>query len=242
MAEDETSPGGSRIYRYEDGAAKFSAPEGSGVNFKQIEARYEKMLGAQGDVFHEIVSDKVHIDVLTFPPNDKRDDWTFATIGMSDKPMNVPDGLSEPHLYQLAEVLISLPSDWINAKDPDLDAAFQDQRIYWPIYWLKTFARFPHEYNTWIWYGHSIPNGDPAEPLADNLPFTGFVTGPVSTWPKGANIIDIDNGLIAVIGLYPVYENEMRLKLDQGTDALFDAFEKNNITQKFDPNRKSVVE
>lgn len=201
MAEQERSPGGSQILRYEQDTSGISPPSASGLYYKEIEARYEKMLGAQGDVFHEFVSDQVHIDVLTFPPNTQRDDWTFATIGMSDKPMTVPEGLSEPHLYERAEVLISLPADWIDAKNPDINTAFKNEKIYWPVYWLKTLARFPHDYNTWIWYGHSIPNGDPAEPMDKDLPFTGFVTGPVSTWPRGANIIEIDNGLIAVIGL-----------------------------------------
>lgn len=241
MAEQETSPGGSRIHRYEPDTSGISPPSVSGLYYTEIEARYEKMLGAQGEVFHELVSDQVHIDVLTFPPNAQRDDWTFATIGMSDKPMTVPEGLSEPQFYQRAEMLISLPPDWLDAKNPDITTAFKDENIYWPIYWLKTLARFPHEYNTWLWYGHSIPNGDPAQPLAQDLPFIGFAIGPVSTWPKGANIIDIDTGLVAILGLYPVYDDEMQLKLNKGTDVLFDAFEQNGITQKFDPQRKSVA-
>ena len=29
---------------------------------------------------------------------------------------------------------------------------------FWPIQMLKFLARFPHEYKTWLGWGHTIPN------------------------------------------------------------------------------------
>ena len=29
-------------------------------------------------------------------------------------------------------------------------------------------SSLPHGYDTWLWEGHTVPNGDPPEPFADN--------------------------------------------------------------------------
>ena len=71
--------------------------------------------------------------------------------------MNVPDGWED---YRYAEMMICLPPDW------NMDQrAWNDERHYWPIRLLKTLARLPHEYNTWLSDCHTMPNGDPPETL-----------------------------------------------------------------------------
>jgi PAS domain-containing protein len=46
-------------------------------------------------------------------------------------------------LFRLAELLVCLPADW-----PVTEEAFEDERNYWPVRWLKQVARFVHEYKT----------------------------------------------------------------------------------------------
>ena len=48
-----------------------------------------------GVVFHEIVSDVVHIDLLHVPPRRERPFHTLVTCGMSVRPMNVPQDAEE---------------------------------------------------------------------------------------------------------------------------------------------------
>ena len=60
-----------------------------------------------------------------------------------------------------AELMIALPAEWKLA-----DSQLEDERWYWPIRNLKALARLPHEYETWLGFGHTVPNGDPPEPYA----------------------------------------------------------------------------
>lgn len=63
--------------------------------------------------------------------------------------MTVSDGApASPY----AELMICLPPDW-PVKSP-----MSDRRAYWPVRLLKTIARLPHEYHTWIGAWHSVLN------------------------------------------------------------------------------------
>lgn len=66
--------------------------------------------------------------------------------------MTVPD----PEVPRYAELVISLPPFW-----PLDEQSWRDERHYWPVRLLKTLGRLPHEYDTWLGVGHTIPNGDP---------------------------------------------------------------------------------
>ena len=66
--------------------------------------------------------------------------------------------------------MVVLPESWEISSE-----AFKDERWYWPIRQLKHLARFPHKYKSWFGYGHSIPNGKPAEPFAENTKLDGVI-------------------------------------------------------------------
>lgn len=108
---------------------------GRGSLLEQISAHIERHLGPIEMVFHEIVSDTVHIDVHWVKPTR---DFPFArlvTSGMSDLPMSVPEDSGAPaHL----ELMITLPGQWRFDED-----ALDDERWYWPVGLLKALARFP---------------------------------------------------------------------------------------------------
>ena len=98
---------GQPIYHHDE-PAPFSAPQGEAF-IDEISDHIEGHLGPIDKVFHEIVSDTVHIDVHVVLPNDGFDGIRLVTSGMSDLPMTVPDGSTSP---QYAELMISLPADW----------------------------------------------------------------------------------------------------------------------------------
>lgn len=238
MSEQEYSESGIPIYRYENrDPREFTPASGDGENIEAISDHIEKQIGKVDIVFHEIVSDIVHIDVHWVKPTEKFPFHSFVTSGMSDKPMNVPNGM-EAHRY--AELCIFLPANWplqIGAYQTTQEA-FKDENNYWPIRWLKKLARFPHEHNSWLGRGHTIPNGENAEPFAANTKFGCMVLFSNLSIGKDFSELKInDEKTIRFYCLYPLYKEEMELKLKKGTEALINGFEKFVVTDIVDIDR-----
>jgi hypothetical protein len=157
MADDDTSPGGSQIVRHDSGPADFSSPHDAAKHFDELSAHLSGFLGASSMVWHEIISDKIHLDVIVFPPRADRECWTLVTSGMSDLPMKVPEDAPDAEQMRFAEIVISLPKDWFTADEHGMigDDQLQDERKYWPVGLIKFLARLPHQYDTWLWLSHS---------------------------------------------------------------------------------------
>lgn len=224
---------GQPIYHYDESPPGLEAIQGE-MCLEEISAHIQAHLGPIESVFHEIVSDLVHIDVHWVPPNEANPFHRLVTSGMSDLPMQVPtelDGLK--HL----ELMVTLPPDWRVEQE-----AFQDEAWYWPVRLLKTLARFPHKYRTWLGWGHSMPNGDPAEPYAANTGLCGAILLPAVTAPEEFAALDIDSEKrIHFLAVVPLYREEMELKLRKGSDALLEKFGAHDISDAIDPARKNVA-
>ncbi|MEX2213225.1 MAG: suppressor of fused domain protein [Phycisphaeraceae bacterium] len=233
---EERSDGGSYIFRYKERTIPFQPTAGDGEHIERISDHIEKHIGPIHMVFHEIVSDLVHIDVHWVRPNNQRPYHTLITSGMSEAPMSMPTGEGDAVVPAYAELCICLPSLW-----PLTQEDFKDERNYWPIRWLKTMARLPHEYDTWLWYGHTVPNGDPAEPVSKDSKFIGFVVlSPVSA-PQEFTELKIDEDKsIYFFAIYPLFREEMDLKLCEGTDALIDKLAEHEVTEVVDVKRKNT--
>ncbi len=107
--ETETSPAGAEILRHQPREREFEPATGDSSAIEQIEAHIEEHLGEVDQVWHEMVSDLVHIDIYQIPPTVDRPFWTLVTTGMSDLPMTVPEGAED---YTYAELMLCLPPDW----------------------------------------------------------------------------------------------------------------------------------
>jgi len=195
---------------YDDVKAKeFTLAIGNEENIEAISNHIEKSIGKIDCVFHEIISDLVHIDIHWVKPSGKFPFHILVTSGMSDIPMNVPEG-SEKNNF--AELCILLPKSWkvdgtnyLTMKD-----AFKDEENYWPLRWLKIIARFPHEYNTWVGYGHTIPNGPNAEPFADNTKLGCMLLLPSLSLSTDFFTLKLNaTKTIRFYCLYPLYKEEM---------------------------------
>ncbi|MFC0155720.1 suppressor of fused domain protein [Xanthomonas dyei] len=214
--------------------AKDFEPARGDACIEQISAHIEQHLGPIANVFHEILSDTVHLDVHIVPPNAHSSCLRLVTSGMSDLPMTLPDGVEAPHYMEL---MLSLPADWpMDRRD------FDDERHYWPIRLLKNLARLPHKFDTWLGFGHTVPNGNPAEPYAPGVAFDGaIVLPPLSAPPEFAHLrIDAEK-TIAFMTAVPLYPEEMALKLSQGSDALLDRFDASKIQDTIDLRRRNVA-
>lgn len=233
MIVSENSESGNPIYRYDDVKPKeFTPAFGEEENIETISKHIEQNIGEIESVFHEIVSDLVHIDVHWIKPTNDFPFHCLVTSGMSDKPMTVPEGLEE---YRFAELCILLPSDWNIDQD-----AFKDENNYWPVRWLKTIARFPHEYDTWVGHGHTIPNGEHADPFAENTKFGCMLLLPSLTLsPEFYNLKINEDKTINFYCLYPLYKEEMDFKLKKGIDRLLDRFEKFHVSDIVNVTRQN---
>lgn len=231
--ELERSASGAPIWRHQD-EAEFELALGDSDNIERIVEHIERYIGPVDNVFHELISDQVHIDVHVINPTEKRPFYTLVTSGMSDKPMNAPAEYPE---LAYSELMICLPPDW-----PMGDEAFKQNENYWPVYCLKHLARFPHQYKTWLWSSHTVPNGDPPAPFAANTRLCcALVISPV-TVPEGFQqlIID-DHKTIHFHAIVPLTEDEMNHKLQGGVEALFDGFDRLGVSEILDPARPSSL-
>ncbi|MCL2436607.1 MAG: suppressor of fused domain protein [Clostridiales bacterium] len=194
-----------------------------------IENHIANYFGNFNNVIHEIVSPDIHVDICVIDPTPERNYYTLVTMGMGAHRMKVPKELRKMGLDR-AEVLITLPPDW--------DLKSDDEKWYWPLRWLKILARLPGEYDTWLGYGHTVPNG---EPFAENTELSGvmlsmpYYFGPeasVCTLPKGDKV-----NFYQVI---PLYENEMNFKIQNSAEDLEDRFPE-NFNMVLDIARENVV-
>lgn len=227
----ETSPDGSAVLRHEprERAPEVAVRDESAM--EEIEAHIEQHLGEVDMVWHEIVSDLVHIDIHQVPPDDERPFWTLVTTGMSDRPMSVPEGAEE---FACAELMLCLPPDW-----PLSQEEFADENNYWPLRLLKVLARLPHEYETWLGPGHTVPNGgDDPIAYAENTAFTcAMILPPLALAPPEFHQLELDDRVINFYGVWPLYPAEVDLKLNKGLDALLDRLERNGVTELIDVDR-----
>jgi hypothetical protein len=236
MAKNEKTPGGSDILRHDE-----AAPPSDEIGYaddERLTAHFEKHINTGGMVFHEIVSDRIHIDVHMLPPGKKNPYNVLITSGMSAHAMNVPTEMEGYEQWQYAELCMILPKNWpLKQKD------FDDEKNYWPVRLLKNLARLPHDYNTWLGWGHSIPNGDPAEPYAPKTKLTGAILIPPLL--LGDEFFEVSGEPpLHIFQILPLTTAEMEYKLNEGTDNLLESLEKkfgDDIYGAIDPSRKSAV-
>lgn len=232
-SQPEVSPSGSPIFRH---SAPNHDPElvfGDIDSIDAITGHLEKHLGPIETVFHEIISTDVHIDVHVLRPYGERDCTVLATSGMSDRAMHVPE---EYHDFRFMELMLCLPPDW-----PLDQKSFEDERNYWPVRWLKLMARFPHEYKTWLGYGHTVPNGDPPQPFAANTEFCSMVVLPPVNAPEELHILQHGDKSVRFFQLIPLYREELELKLNKGLDALIERFNEFGVGEVIDIHRPNVI-
>jgi Suppressor of fused protein (SUFU) len=214
--EFEKTPGGSRVFRHEGGAqpdektAYLSEKE-----MEQISSAIEEVVGTVETVMHEIASDALHIDINVVPPAEKDDMYFLTTMGMCARPMAAPRGCDK-----YAELCIALPGKWPMSED-HFEKFGED--AYWPIRWLKILARFPTEHRTYLGPGHTIPNGDPGQPLSPRCKFTGFLIMPSPI--KNLQSFKVGKREVTMFYIHPLFPEEMQFKLDKGYDALLDRFD-----------------
>lgn len=224
--ESEITPGGSTVYRHKRRVPTDIA-FGDEELISAISDHIAAHVGTPDTVFHEIISDLVHIDVHMVLPTPQRPYNLLITSGMSEAPMSTPEGHTGP---RYAELYAVLPKDWrppeigkSTGKSSADEAA--TELLYWPIRWLKMLARLPHEYDTFLDEGHTIPNGDPPEPFHSSVQFSCMMVRKTDWLGEGFQTLRAGSREIHFLQMVPLYPEETNLKLNSGTTDLEQRFE-----------------
>ena len=222
------SPGGSRLLKYagrEPGETQCGFPEEDTTELAALRERvYEELFGPAQTVNHELIPLVPHVDVFVVEPRPERDFYTLVTAGMSDLPMSSPPELGgDVHRVELVFY------------------ADSDRPKYLEL--LRRLAHFPHDCHTWLHYGHTMPNGTPPTPI--------FGSGVLDTFYFMGSIVGQDGTLrdrlqwkgepVELLWLVPITAAECQLKLERGSDALLDVFDRVDHPFVFEGDRPSYV-
>jgi len=196
-----------------------------------IEQHIKNTFGEFENVFHELVSPDIHVDICVVPPSEERDYYTLVTMGMGAHRMNVPEELAEYKLER-AELAIALPSDWKLDEE-----SLKDERWYWPIGLLKVLARLPISNDTWLGFGHTM---DKQSPFAEDTKLTAAIlTGPQGV-EEGGEVCTLPNGEeVNFYQVIPLYHNEMEYKMEHDADALLEKMA--GISFVVNPTRQNAI-
>ena len=211
---------------------EFSNPEVyTEEEMEAVEGHIQQYFGKFENVFHEIVSPDIHVDICMVPPTEERDYYTLVTMGMGAHRMNVPKELAEYKLER-AELAIALSADWKLDQE-----SMKDEKWYWPIRLLKSLARLPIASDTWLGFGHTMDN---QEDFAENTKLcAAILTGPQGT-QDGSEVCPLPGGEeVNFYQVIPLYEDELDYKLEHDADALLNKMR--GISFVVNPTRQNAI-
>ena len=207
---DEDDSDGERPEDEESGVPEVYTEE----EMNAVEEHIQQYFGKFENVFHELDSPDIHVDICVVPPSEERDYYTLVTMGMGAHRMNVPEELAEYKLER-AELVIALPGNW-KLKHEDL----KNERWYWPIRLLKTLARLPIASDTWLGFGHTMDNED--DFAKGTKLCAAILTGPQDT-EDGSEVCILPSGEeVNFYQVIPLYREELEYKMEHDADALLD--------------------
>ncbi len=197
----------------------------------EYEKYIETQFGETSFVFHEIYSPDIHLDIIVIEPNEKSNYYKLITMGAGAYKMNVPAELQQ---YQLerAEFMMFLPPDW--------DIKSSDGKFYWPIKELKSTARLPINCNTWLGLGHTVSSDAENTPYDESTKFCSMLllSGLNQDFEK-MNLEISGLGKINFYQLFPLYEDELKYKHENGLDALCELFDDDDLSPVLNIKRKN---
>jgi len=167
-------------------------------------------------------------NVLYVRPVNSRPYHTLVTAGMSSVAMPVPPDVNAPHRLEL---MMTLPEGW----NPS------DESSHWPMRLLQSLSKLPRERKSWLGWGHTVPNGDPPQPLAPQTELCGVIIAPSLLVPVAFYELDIDGERVAFYSVIPLYREELELHAREGMAALLERLLQKDINDLVYLQRKNVA-
>ena len=178
-----------------------------------------------------MVSLDVHLDLVSVPPTDDDPYYKMVTMGMGAYAMNVPEELKEYNLEH-AEMVFYLPKNW--------SIKSSDEKDYWPLRYMKILGRLPLEMDTWLGYGHTIHGNEDMSPFAENTELNSFVLLNACNLMYEQLDLTLSSGKkINFYQMFPLYQEELDYKLENGLDALLDMFDEEDRLSVLDIKRRN---
>jgi hypothetical protein len=189
------------------------------------QAAYAERFGPCAEVQTESIPFDPQIDLCIYPPAPQkgRDFYTLITSGMSDRPMTVPADTDAPRRAELVFYSLEPKEDYLN--------------------FLRWLAHYPHSYNTWLGFGHSIANGAPAQPIAGSSLLTHFLFIPTMIPPDArmASQLYIQGERVQLLWVVPISTAEANFKQRQGAATLIKIFDQQDHPLVYNPTRPTYV-
>lgn len=163
-------------------------------------------------------NDFLQVDIHILEAPTKQDFHVLYTVGMSALPMQLPEEFYPDYqMLERAELITLLPAEW-NLTEPT-DGNSYDNTLWWPVDLLQYLARFPHEYQSWLGWGHTIPNSD--RYVSYDEKSTALCGVMLSALHENISMFHTKDGtLINLYALLPLYKEEMIFKQKEGGEAL----------------------
>ena len=138
--------------------------------------------------------------------------------------MNLPEGA--PSELSRAELIMYVP---------------ECKEMYLQL--LRNMAHFPHDNETWLGPGHTMPNGVPPEPIfeASSLDSCLFINSIVSPDNQIRDRFKDKGWDFDILHLTLLTTAECDYKLHNGIDAIYDLFDRNNHPFVLNETRGSYV-
>jgi len=197
--------------------------------FEAIENHLEKYFNTNDEiiVFDEKDSPDFHLDIYWIKPNKNRNFSILMSNGISSNSLNVPN----ENISKYIELCILLPKEWeLNNEN------WKKEENFWPIKLLKGIGRYPIKNNTWLGFGHTIPE----ENKIIGTEFIATILLKSKTLSLEFQEIKYDNDVIELYLLFPLYYDELEYKKQNGVNKLLDLFTNENINDIINVKRKNV--
>ena len=203
-------------------------------DLNEVDEYISKAFGNFENVFHEIISPDIHLDVCFIPPTNEEPFFKLVTMGAGAYEMAIPDEWKEYRLER-AEYVIYVPKEW-NLNSPEI-------ADYWPIKVLKDVARLPILCDTWLSFGHTTQDDEEGSPYAPNTKFNSVVLDFCENHQGEVRLETSSGKTINFYQIIPLYPEELEFKMNNDAETLIDLFDKKNIEYKIvDINRRSALD
>lgn len=201
-----------------------------------VKAHIDQYFGAYTQILTDNSDPEHPMEIAVIPPRLEHDYYTLVTVGLSRHRMYFPEERQEEKLER-AELLINLPRDWKLTK-----ADCREERWNWPIRMMLAIARFAMEDpEVGLESRTTLMEGD------DGVPFAGDtdLRGEILLWPGpfGQDSFACclpDGEEVNFYQVIPLYQEELKYKLEHGSDALLDLCQDESL-EVIDPHRLNVV-
>lgn len=201
----------------------------------KVEKFIEKEYGIFDEVFHEIVSPDIQLEIVIIPPTYEQPYYKLVTIGAGAYKMIIPSELKKYKLER-AEYVIFLPKEW--------DIKSDKEEYYWAIRQLKSIARLPINCDSWLAFGHTVTANEDSSPVAENTKLNSFLL--LNSIGKNNQVVKpLKLNLFEDVNLYqlfPLYQEELEYKLEHSLDDLFNKIAEEDLDFIVNINRKNYGE